>query len=402
MTPEQRQPPLWRDRRLLVIYGVTLTAVLGVASITPAFPSMLRSLSVTPQQIGLLITAFTVPGVVLTPVLGIVADRFGRKRVLVPALLVFAAAGTACATAGSFRTLLLLRFLQGVGAASLGSLNVTLVGDLFPPSERSAAMGYNAAVLSLGTAAYPAIGGALAMFGWRFPFLLPLAAVPVALLVLTVLDVPAVARRERLSGYLRSVVRGVSDRRVLILFLASMVTFIILYGSFLTYFPFFMSHRFSATARDIGLTMSVASLATALTSSQLGRLTRVVSERTLMSAAFVLYAASLASLPLAHHRWLVLVLMAVFGIAQGANIPSVITLLTAMAPADNRAAFMSLNGMVLRLGQTLGPIVIGAAFAAGGIGAAFYAGAAAAAAMLVVLTAGLRPVSADAGPAGGS
>ncbi len=387
----ERRGPLWRDRNLLVIYGVTLMAVLGVASITPAFPSMRRALAVSPQQIGLLITVFTVPGVLLTPLLGIVADRFGRKRVLVPALLTFAAAGAGCAAADSFHTLLLLRFLQGIGAASLGSLNVTLVGDLFAPSERSAAMGYNSAVLSLGTATYPAVGGAMAMLGWRFPFLLPLAAVPVALLVLTVLDTPQVETTQHLRGYLRSVLRGVSDRRVLTLFLASTATFIILYGSYLTYFPFLMSHRFASSARDIGLAMSAGSLATAVTSSQLGRLTRVASERTLMLGAFVLYAVSLASLPLVHDRWLILLPIAVFGVAQGANIPSIITLLTRLAPADNRAAFMSLNGMVLRLGQTLGPLVMGVAFAAGGVAATFHAGAAVAVVMIPLLALALRP-----------
>jgi len=58
---------LYRDRNLQIIFGVTLMAVLGVSSITPAFPSMTRELGITGGQIGLLITFFTLPGAILAP-----------------------------------------------------------------------------------------------------------------------------------------------------------------------------------------------------------------------------------------------------------------------------------------------------------------------------------------------
>lgn len=169
---------VYRDRNLQLIFGVTLMAVLGVSSITPVFPQIARAFGVSPQEVGLLITVFTLPGVLLTPILGVLADRWGRKPVLVPALLLFGVAGGACGFAPRYDVLLALRFLQGVGAASLGSLNLTLIGDLYGAKSRTAAMGYNASVLSVGTGSYPTIGGALALFGWSYPFLLPLLALP--------------------------------------------------------------------------------------------------------------------------------------------------------------------------------------------------------------------------------
>lgn len=116
-------------------------------------------------QVGLLITVFTLPGVVLTPIWGVLSDRYGRKRVLVPSLILFGLAGGACALARNFELLMVLRTIQGVGAAALGAINVTIVGDLFSGRERTAALGYNSSVLSSATAAYPAIGGALATLG---------------------------------------------------------------------------------------------------------------------------------------------------------------------------------------------------------------------------------------------
>ena len=71
---------LYHNKNLQVIFSITLVAVLGVASITPAFPKMERELNVSAQDIGLLITVFTLPGVILTPIFGVLADRFGRKK----------------------------------------------------------------------------------------------------------------------------------------------------------------------------------------------------------------------------------------------------------------------------------------------------------------------------------
>ena len=157
-------------------------AVLGVSSVTPAFPTIVRELGVSGGQVGLLITVFTL--LVLTPVLGVLSYRWGRKRILVPALLLLGVAGGACTLARSFELLLLLRFFQGMGPETLGTLNVTVIGDIYDGLERSAALGYNSRVLSVGTASYLAVGGALATFGWFYPFALPVLAIPIGIFVL--------------------------------------------------------------------------------------------------------------------------------------------------------------------------------------------------------------------------
>ena len=62
-------------------------AVLGVSSITPVFPDLVRELGISGVEVGLLITFFTLPGVFLAPVLGVLADRFGRKKILIPSII---------------------------------------------------------------------------------------------------------------------------------------------------------------------------------------------------------------------------------------------------------------------------------------------------------------------------
>ncbi|MBD3415288.1 MAG: MFS transporter [Candidatus Aminicenantes bacterium] len=360
-------------------------AVLGVSSITPAFPVIIEDLGISTQSIGLLITVFTLPGIFLTPVLGALADRFGRKRILVPSMILFGLAGGACALVRDFQCLLVLRFFQGVGAASLGSLNITIVGDLFSGNERTTAMGYNASVLSVGTASYPAIGGVLATAGWHYPFFLPLAAVPLGLWVLFSLKNPEPEKEQDFKQYLHSAWKSIKKRQVVVLLIAISFTFVILYGSYLTYFPLLLSHKFKATPLVIGLLMSVMSLTTAVTSSQLGKLAKTFTKKNLIKAAYVLYGAALVIFPFIPSLWLLLIPTILFGLAHGVNIPSLQTRLAELAPMKYRAAFMSVNGMVLRLGQTLGPVLMGLVYVGWGIEGAICAGAGFSAAALLLL-----------------
>ncbi len=377
--------PVLRDVSLRIVFGVTLMAVLGVSSITPAFPLIIEELKISPQSIGMLITVFTLPGILMTPVLGILADRFGRKRILIPSLLVFGIAGTACAFIRDFNILLMMRFLQGIGAASLGSLNVTLIGDLFSGEERTAAMGYNASVLSVGTAGYPAIGGFLATLGWYYPFVLPIAAVPLGLIVLFSLKNPEPKKQKNFKEYIHAAWNSIKKRRVIMLLIVSTLTFIILYGSYLTYFPILAGQSFQAAPLIIGLLMSAMSIVTAVTSSQLSKIAKIFSKMTLIKATYLFYGLGLIVFVAVPNLWLLLLPTAVFGIGHGLNFPSIQTLLAEMAPIEYRAVFMSINGMVLRLGQTLGPVFMGLIYTVWGIEGAFLAGAGFSAAAFLLL-----------------
>lgn len=363
------------DRNLHIIFGITLLGVMGVSSITPAFPKIIRHFGISTHQVGLLITVFTLPGVVLTPFLGILADRLGRKKILVPSIFLFGLAGGACGLTQDYHALLVFRFLQGSGAAALGSLNITLIGDLFSGRERMSAMGYNASILSIGTASYPAIGGVLAMLGWNFPFFFPLLAVPMGLWVLFSLNNPEPLQEQDLKTYLVRTFFSIWKKQVLGLFLLSILTFIILYGAMLTYIPIKLSDDFGAPPYLIGLILSVSSISTAITASQLGKISSRLVARRILLLVVLFYGLALLIIPVVPSLWLMSLPAVLFGVGMGMNIPTLQTLLVGSAPPEHRAAFMSVNGMVLRIGQTLGPLVIGVFYALGGIDAAFLSGA---------------------------
>lgn len=371
---KQHKVNFW-EGQLKIIYSITLIAILGVASITPAFPKIQQVFEISETQVGLLITAFTLPGIFLTLILGVLADRLGRKTILIPSLFLFGLAGGACAFVDNFNWLLILRFVQGIGGASLGSLNVTIIGDLYNNQKRPTVMGYNASVLSIGTAAYPAIGGGLATLAWFYPFFLPFLAIPVGVWILYSLPDTSAKNDQDLRTYLKNAWGSVKNPQVITLFIASISTFIILYGSYLTYFPFLMDQRFAASSVTIGLMMSGMSVSTAFTSAQLGKLIKRISEKKLLIIAFSLYAIATFFMLFIHNIWLLSLPVILFGIAQGINVPNILSLISGFAPAAYRAAFMSLNGMVLRLGQTLGPVLMGLLYGVWKLSGVFLGGA---------------------------
>jgi MFS family permease len=109
------------------------------------------------------------------------------------------------------------------------------------------------------------------------------------------------------------------------------------------------------------------------------------SARALIGVSCLLYAVPLVAIPLVSRPWLYLIPVSIFGAAQGINMPSMMALLAELAPMDQRGAMMSVNGMVLRLGQTLGPLVMGAVLTISGLTGVFFGGAVCALVMLVVV-----------------
>jgi predicted MFS family arabinose efflux permease len=185
--------------------------------------------------------------------------------------------------------------------------------------------------------------------------------------------------------YLKDISGSIFQKEVVAIFLLGTLTFIILYGAFLTYMPFLMSQRFELDAPHIGMLISVSSIATAIMATQIGRLTVRFGSLKLLKTAFVLYLIVNLIIPHVTHLYVFLLPILVFGIAQALNIPSLQTALVRLAPGAQRGAFMSLNGMVIRLGQTLGPMLIGIGYTINGLTGAYFLGALCAALGLVVL-----------------
>jgi MFS family permease len=112
-------------------------------------------------------------------------------------------------------------------------------------------------------------------------------------------------------------------------------------------------------------------LTTAVTSSQLGRLGKRFSVASLIIGAFAIYAFVMAIIPVAPNLWFCLMPTILFGLAHGLNLPSQRIIAAGVAPLEHRAGFMAIQGTMIPLGMTIGPLIMGLAFSFTGLDGIF-------------------------------
>ena len=340
------------DSNLLLIVCISLIATSGIFSINPVVPNIATGLNTSPQEIGLIMTAFLLPTIVGSPIGGALADRFGRKKILIPSLILFGIGGILCALASNFRSLVEWRFLTGIGAASLESVELTLISGLYSGKMLTGAMGFNSAMIGVAATVYPLIGGALAALNWRYPFLLSVLALPLALLIATKLKLPTQQKStENLDwkSYLKNTWINLKNPQVIGLLFTVFSMFIIELGACYIYLPIYAGQFLGASGTQIGILLSSDSIAFALAASQLGLLVRWFSEKSLIVVGFVICGLSLLTIPAIHNVWLLLIPCTIAGASQALVLPPLQSMLAAIAPEGYRAGFMALNVTVQSL-----------------------------------------------------
>jgi len=131
--------------------------------------------------------------------------------------------------------------------------------------------------------------------------------------------------------------------------------------------------------------MSAMSLTTAIVSTQNGPLKKRFTHKQLLFYSMSAYLVAMIVIGFSHQWWGIILGVIVFGSGHGLMIPNFQTMLISFASINERAAFMSVNAMVLRIGQTVGPLIIGVCHSMGGLRSGFFGGAVIAAIMFLVL-----------------
>src|SRR6266487_5941323 len=141
----------------------------GFGIILPLLPFWAQRFGAGPVGVGLVLTIYALAQFLFTPALGTLSDRYGRRPIILAALLIEALSLALSALSGSLLILLMARFIGGLGASNIGSAQA-VVADVTPAEGRARGMGLIGAAIGLGFVVGPALGGLLAPLGPAVPF----------------------------------------------------------------------------------------------------------------------------------------------------------------------------------------------------------------------------------------
>jgi MFS family permease len=355
-----------RDRQFQLLLLANLNAPLGIALVSPLLDSLLGPFGVSPTRIGLIITVFTAPSIVMTPLVGGLADRYGRKPMVVIGLVLFGTAGGAISFTTSFPLILVLRSLQGVAHAGLTPVIVTSIGDRYADAEEATAQGLRFATSGFTQAVFPMISGCLVTISWRYSFLLYFLAIPIAGILLVGFSEPTVKsgssdenetiRSGTVSGLLKL---AVQPHVLSTLVTRGLPNFV--YFGLLTYLSFVVVRILGKTPAQAGLIVAVTSITYAGAATQAGRITAVFNSRAPpLVIAHICMGGGMALVAAAPS--LLIVAGGTVGVGLGVGISASLyrSLLTGIAPDRLRGGLVALGESSGRLASTIVPITMSA------------------------------------------
>lgn len=353
---------LWE---FIAIATVPLVLVLGNSMLVPILPELARKLGVSKGQSSMVITLFSVTAGLVIPVAGYLSDRFSRKGVIIPALVLFGAAGVLAgfgAVWHSYTIVIIARAIQGIGAAGTSSIAMALVGDLYSGATESRALGLTEAANGAGKVISPILGAALALWVWYAPFFaFPVFCVLSILAVSLLLKEPA--KKKKPPGfrqYVQSNKEILHDKGKWLIpaFFSGSLGLFILFGVL-----FYLSNILEEAPYKIdgivkGLVLAIPLLGMVVTSYTTGATIKKNGKlmRRLMLIALCGMVVSLGLTVFFHKNLYVLIgLITLASIGIGLLLPCLNTMITGSVQKEERGMITSLYNCLRYLGVAAGP-----------------------------------------------
>jgi MFS family permease len=268
--------PLSHNRPILAaLAGSILLASLGISIATVALPTLAQAFSASVEQVQWVMLAYLLAVTLAIVGAGRMGDLHGQRRVLLGGLVLFTLASAACTLAPDLGWLIAARAAQGLGAAVLMALPLSIAKGLVTKQRLGSAMGLLGSMSAIGTALGPSVGGVLiGALGWRWAFAL-LTILGLGLLALAWSALPlalplarpggSAARAPLALGLLRD--RAVATPLATNLLVGAIMMSTLVVG------PFFLAFGLGLDAAQTGLVMAAGPVTAALSGVPAGRIT---------------------------------------------------------------------------------------------------------------------------------
>jgi MFS transporter, ACDE family, multidrug resistance protein len=354
---------------LVSLASIPLVMTLGNSMLIPVLPTIERKLNISSFQSSMIITVYSIVAIILIPIAGYLSDRIGRKKVMIPSLILAAIGGGISGWAAwkiddPYMLILIGRTLQGVGAAGAAPIVLPLVGDMYKnESEVSNCLGIIETANTFGKVLSPILGALLAGIIWFMPFFaFPVFCAISIVLVLFFIRAPhTIQEAVPLKQFLHDVkqIFQREGRWLYAIFFIGGILMFILFGVL-----FFLSsmledqHHMDGVKKGFALALPLGALC--LASFITGR--KIQKNKILMKwltfAGISLLAVAIFLLSFFENIWIQLSIFFFSGIGIGIALPCLDALITEGIEKKERGTITSIYSSMRFIGVALGPPII--------------------------------------------
>lgn len=349
-----------------VTLGILLTnlfiAFLGIGLVIPVLPTIMNELNISGAIVGYMVAAFAITQLIVSPIAGKWADKYGRKIMIVIGLFIFGFSELLFGIGKTVSVLFISRMLGGVSAAFIMPAVTAFIADITTMATRPKALGFMSASISTGFIIGPGIGGFLAEYGTRIPFFAAaILGIVAAIGSLILLKEPE--RNEEEEAVQK---QAAGFRRIFVpmYFIAFILIFVSSFGlaAFESLFSLFVDHKFSFTPKDIAIVITGGAIVGAIAQVVLfDGLTKRLGEIVLIRYCLVFSALFVFLMTFVQSY--AAILMTTFLVFVGFDLirPAITSYLSKIA--GNEQGFVGgMNSMFTSLANIFGPIIGGALF----------------------------------------
>ncbi len=363
-----------RAGRVVALLALSVALMMtGAGIIMPVFARRLSEFGDGVEALGVLTMTFALAHLVAAPFMGALADRYGRRPLILVSLVSFALANVGYLFANSTALLILTRTLGGLFTAGLFPAAMGVVGDVFPENQRSRWVGIVMGAYGVGYIFGPALGGFLYdAWGYASPFTFSASAGFIAFLAALIWvpeTRPAVVRHrenlrrkriERIRQQPKEGLRASLPSPLRIFMVLLLIDFI---GSFAFAFIepqmiFYMYDELSWNTSSFGILVGVYGLAMVLGQVGLGNISDRIGRKTAILLGQILSVALYIGIALTTHFLALIVICMVSGLGAALTAPALSAFFLDITPDNSRSRVLGIKESVLSSGSAAGPLLV--------------------------------------------
>lgn len=354
---------------------IALTGGLAILSSTlsktPVLPLFAQSLNATPSEIGWIVMASTIPGILVSFPAGALSDFLGKRRVLLASLVVFATAPFLYLWVSNTWELMAVRFYHGFATAIFGTVATAAIAERFA-ADRAAKLSTYSSITIVGRSIAPFLGGALiSMASFNAVYIACAVSGVLALAAGSLLRdmTPKATTKLEMPHFWTSLKTVLKDGRIMVVSLVEAAQYLV-FGAIEAFLALYAA-SLGIPAWKIGVILGVQLVSIVFAKPLMGKISDRIGRKRVILPGLLIGAASIVLLPLAKGFISISVLSLVFGIGF-ATVTSSTAALVADFTKDNRfGSSMGVLRTVMDVGQSIGPVLTGAMVGYAGYSSAF-------------------------------